>query len=195
MSKKLSISFFYLIILMGAFFLFQIRHALNVSVADWSFPQYALISMILLFFILCSLKYYTYQLYLRDLKQTIDIQDLAKKKLLSMKPHHLELIIENLFQTKGTSRVHSTPRSNQPFYDIEMNLEEGKVLISCFLKDQNKDIPKSYLDRLYSLMKNNDVEQGAFITLGEFSTECYEFTKDKPIHLINGDQLVESISF
>ena len=194
MLKKYSIFFFYISLLLGTFFLFQTYFLLTTNFESWGLPQYALLTLIFLYLILCSLKFYSYQKLLKTADYQTMIQESNKKRLLEMTPHHLEELFEDLFQTTGASKVHATPHMNQPFYDIEMNSEEGNVLISCLFKEQNQTIPKSYLDRLYLLMKNNEVEQGAFITIGDFSNECYEFTKDKPIHLINGDDLLDSIN-
>ena len=82
---------------------------------------------------------------------------------------------------------------NKHFYDIEMYLEDQKVLVSCLLNAIDYPIPQSYLDRLHLMMRNNQFNQGVFVPLGHFSDECYSFAKDKPIYLINGEQLIDTL--
>ena len=43
------------------------------------------------------------------------------------------------------------------------------------------------------MMRNNQIDQGVLITLSQFESDCYTFAKDKPIYLIDGDQLIETL--
>jgi len=195
MSAKYLTFFFYSSLLLAAFFLFQIRYTLDATFNNWNFPQYALLLLLSLFFLLCCSRYYHYKHLLKNnIMAQLSEKEQAKQKILTMDPADLGKLITSLFQTKSAAKVHAIPQVDQPFYDIEMNLNDDKVMVSCLLKEQDCKIPQAYLDRLYSMMKNNQINQGAFITLGEFSYECYEFTKDKPISLINGDELINYVT-
>ena len=193
--------FFYCSLLLSIFFLIQIRYTLNFNLQDWSITQYTLLFLLLAFFTICSLKYYTYA---RDLKADQKLikyeenklttkKELLRKQIATMNPHHFGELVADLFRMKGFQRIFLTPRLNQNFYDIEMYLEEQKVLVSCLLNSLDYPIPQSYLDRLYLIMRNNQIDLGVLVTLGHFSEECYLFSEDKPIHLINGDQLIETL--
>ena len=74
-----------------------------------------------------------------------------------------------------------------------MYLGDQKVLVSCVLNTINREIPQSFLERLHLMMRNNQIDQGVLITLSQFESDCYTFAKDKPIYLIDGDQLIETL--
>jgi len=190
----MSILFFYSSLLLATFFLFQIRYTLDVAFTDWGLAQYLLLALLAMYFLLCFIKYHDYKNILKTKKLKHSSLETAKKKIRSMDPSDLSKLITNLFQTTSTSKVYSTPKTDTPFYDIEMNLADEKLIISCLLMEHEQMITQAYLDRLYNLMRTNQVPQGAFITLSDFSDECYDFIKDKPIHLINGDELVDSLT-
>jgi len=187
----MSILFFYSSLLLATFFLFQIRYTLDIAFADWGLAQYLLLALLAMYFLLCFIKYHDCKNILKSEHSSLET---AKKKIRSMDPSDLSKLITNLFQTTSTSKVYSTPKTNTPFYDIEMDLADEKLIISCLLMEHEQMITQAYLDRLYNLMRTNQVPQGAFITLSDFSDECYDFIKDKPIHLINGDELVKSMN-
>lgn len=187
----MSILFFYSSLLLATFFLFQIRYTLDIAFADWGLAQYLLLALLAMYFLLCFIKYHECKNILKSKHSSLET---AKKKIRSMDPSDLSKLITNLFQTTSTSKVYSTPKTNTPFYDIEMDLADEKLIISCLLMEHEQMITQAYLDRLYNLMRTNQVPQGAFITLSDFSDECYDFIKDKPIHLINGDELVNSMN-
>ena len=193
--------FFYCSLLLAIFFLFQIRYTLNISFANWTLSQYVLLFLFFSFLTICGLKYYSYS---RDLKMDRVRMDLEEKKLnlkkmaireqvASMNPYDFGELVADLFRMKGFKRIFLTPRMNKHFYDIEMYLDDQKILVSCLLNALDYPIPQSYLDRLHLMMRSNQIDQGVFVTLGHFSKECYEFSDDKPIYLINGDELIETL--
>ena len=110
-----------------------------------------------------------------------------------MNPYDFGELVADLFRMKGFKRIFLTPRMNKHFYDIEMYLDDQKVLVSCLLNALDYSVPQSYLDRLHLMMRNNQIDQGVFVTLGHFSDDCYLFSEDKPIHLINGEQLIDTL--
>lgn len=193
--------FFYCSLLLSIFFLIQIRYTLSLSLTHWSATQYTLLFLLFSFIVICCLKYYSYY---RDLKYDRQFIDLEEKKLnlkknairqqvASMNPYDFGELVADLFRMKGFKRIFLTPRMNKHFYDIEMYLDDQKVLVSCLLNALDYPVPQSYLDRLHLMMRNNQIDQGVFVTLGHFSDDCYLFSEDKPIHLINGEQLIETL--
>ena len=193
--------FFYCSLLLSVFFLIQIRYTLSLSFTHWSATQYTLLFLLFSFIVICCLKYYSYY---RDLKSDCQFIDLEEKKLklkknairqqvASMNPYDFGELVADLFRMKGFKRIFLTPRMNKHFYDIEMYLDDQKVLVSCLLNALDYPVPQSYLDRLHLMMRNNQIDQGVFVTLGHFSDDCYLFSEDKPIHLINGEQLIDTL--
>lgn len=193
--------FFYCSLLLSIFFLIQIRYTLSLSLTHWSTTQYTLLFLLFSFIVICCLKYYSYY---RDLKYDRQFIDLEEKKLnlkknairqqvASMNPYDFGELVADLFRMKGFKRIFLTPRMNKHFYDIEMYLDDQKVLVSCLLNALDYPVPQSYLDRLHLMMRNNQINQGVFVTLGHFSDDCYLFSEDKPIHLINGEQLIDTL--
>ena len=193
--------FFYCSLLLSIFFLIQIRYTLSLNVQNWSGAQYTLIFLLFSFIIICGLKYYSYYRDLKADRKWIDLEEkkLNKKKTIlhrqisSLNPYDFGELVADLFRINGFKRIFLTPRMNKHFYDIEMYLEDQKVLVSCLLNAIDYPIPQSYLDRLHLMMRNNQFNQGVFVTLGHFSDECYSFVKDKPIYLINGEQLIDTL--
>lgn len=193
--------FFYLSLILSVFFLFQIRYTLSPTIESWNSTQYTLLTLLACFIIICLIKYYTFFL---DMKQeqtvlTLDNQQLTlqkssiRQRISQMNPYDFGELVADLFRSKGYKRIFLTPRMNQHFYDIEMYLDEEKVLISCLLNPLNHRIPQAYLDRLYLLMRNNQVDHGIFVTLGTFTPDCYDFIQSKSIQIINGEELIEAL--
>lgn len=193
--------FFYLSLILSVFFLFQIRYTLSPTIESWNSTQYTLLTLLACFIIICLIKYYTFFL---DMKQervelTFENKQLTlqkssiRKKISQMNPYDFGELVGDLFRSKGYKRIFLTPRMNQHFYDIEMYLDEEKVLISCLLNPLNHCIPQAYLDRLYLLMRNNQVDHGIFVTLGTFAPECYDFIQSKSIQIINGEELIDAL--
>lgn len=200
-SRQQMMFFFYCSLLLSIFFLIQIRYTLSLDFTQWNASQYTLLFLLLSFMVICFLKY---QCYSRDLKQDSQFIELEEKKLsrkkqalydqvASMNPSDFGELIADLFRMKGFKRIFLTPRMNQQFYDIDMYLDDQKVLVSCVLNTVNHEIPQSFLERLHLMMRNNQIDQGILITLSQFESDCYTFAKDKPIYLIDGDQLIETL--
>lgn len=191
--------FFYLSVILAVFFLFQIRYTLNINIKNWDLTQYTLIILLGCFLIICALQYHSV---IHELKQEKEILDLEtkqltfkksqlKEKIALMNPYDFGELVADLFRSKGYKRVFLTPHMNQHFYDLEMYLDEDKVLVSCLL-GSHQTISQAYLDRLYLKMRQTQVDHGIFVTLATFNPECYEFIKDKPMELINGDELIDT---
>ena len=200
-SRQQMMFFFYCSLLLSIFFLIQIRYTFSLDLAEWTASQYTLLFLLLSFVVICFLKY---QCYSRDLKRDSQCIDLAEKKLTqkknalyqqvsSMNPSDFGELVADLFRIKGFKRIFLTPRMNEQFYDIEMYLEDQKVLVSCLLNANTHEIPQSYLERLHLMMRNHQIDQGVFVTLSPFDADCYTFAKDKPIFLIDGEQLIETL--
>ena len=200
-SRQQMMFFFYCSLLLSIFFLIQIRYTLSLDLAEWTASQYTLLFLLLSFVVICFLKY---QCYSRDLKRDSQCIDLAEKKLTqkknalyqqvsSMNPSDFGELVADLFRIKGFKRIFLTPRMNEQFYDIEMYLEDQKVLVSCLLNANTHEIPQSYLERLHLMMRNQQIDQGVFVTLSPFDADCYTVAKDKPIFLIDGEQLIETL--
>ena len=200
-SRQQMMFFFYCSLLLSIFFLIQIRYTLSLDLAEWTASQYTLLFLLLSFVVICFLKY---QCYSRDLKRDSQCIDLAEKKLTqkknalyqqvsSMNPSDFGELVADLFRIKGFKRIFLTPRMNEQFYDIEMYLEDQKVLVSCLLNANTHEIPQSYLERLHLMMRNQQIDQGVVVTLSPCDADCYTFAKDKPIFLIDGEQLIETL--
>ncbi|HAX72139.1 MAG TPA: restriction endonuclease, partial [Firmicutes bacterium] len=50
-----------------------------------------------------------------------------------MNPYEFSELVADLFRAKGYKRIFSNPRVAHQFFDIEMYLDDKKVLISCQL--------------------------------------------------------------
>lgn len=191
--------FFYLSIALSIFFLFQIRYTLNEKIENWNSSQYILILLIVCFITVCLIKYHTSmnELSLKKIKLNSEIKQLSfkksklKDKLAAMNPYDFGELIADLYRRKGYQRVELLPQMNQHFYDLEMDLNEQKVLISCLI-GHHQTIGQAYLDRLYLKMRKNQIDQGIFITLGMFHENCYEFSQNKSIQLINGEEFIDT---
>lgn len=193
--------FFYLSLILSVFFLFQIRYTLSLEIENWSSTQYTLLILFACFIVICLIKYYSFLVEIKQIRQRMKFEkeqlnlqkDSIRQQISQMNPYDFGELVADLFRSKGYKRIFLNPRMNHHFYDIEMYLDEDKVLISCLLNPLHHLIPQSYLDRLYLLMRNNQIDHGIFVTLGDFTADCYDFIQEKPIQIINGDELVEAL--
>ncbi|MGL4373378.1 MAG: restriction endonuclease, partial [Turicibacter sp.] len=115
------------------------------------------------------------------------------QQVMAMNPYDFSELVGDLFRAKGYKRIFSHPKVAHLFHDMEMYQDDKKVFVSCKLLPNQQQVNQAYLVRLFLQMRNLNMDEGIFVTLSEFTPECYEFVANKSITLINGDTLLEEL--
>jgi len=68
-------------------------------------------------------------------------------------------------------------------------LKGGKTVVQ--VKQYSNVVPVHAARDLWGVMNHENASRGILVTTSHFGPDTYEFTKDKPISLVNGEQLID----
>src|SRR5262249_24105642 len=115
----------------------------------------------------------------------------SRPNLLEMDPFEFEHLISNLFGRIGL-KTSTTRASRDGGVDVvafdERPIFGGKVIIQA--KRYRNTVEVSAVRDLYGAMMNENASKGILITTSSFGSESRKFAKDKPMELIDGNQLL-----
>jgi restriction system protein len=115
----------------------------------------------------------------------------SRANLLEMNPFDFEHLISNLFTQMGF-KTSTTRASRDGGIDVvafdERPILGGKVVIQA--KRYRNTVEVSAVRDLYGSMMNEGATKGILVTTSVFGAESRKFAKDKPIELIDGNQLL-----
>lgn len=122
-----------------------------------------------------------------DLLSTMD----GRPNLLDLSPSQFENLVSNLFQKMGLeSKLTRASRDggvDAVAYDSRPVLG-GKVVIQA--KRYKNTVGVSAIRDLYGTMMNEGANKGILVSTSGYGPDAYEFSKDKPIELIDGAGLL-----
>jgi hypothetical protein len=108
----------------------------------------------------------------------------------TVKPQEFEEMIAGLLKRLGW-RALLTQRSYDGGIDIDASNPEpfvgGRILVQC--KHRQRTIGVATVRELYGVVTAQQASKGVLVTTGRFSLEAERFARDKPIDLIDGQQL------
>lgn len=129
-------------------------------------------------------------------KRFVDQQDVLteldnRPNLMDLNPFEFENLVANLFSKMGldTKQTRSTKDGgvDAVAFDIRPVLG-GKVVIQA--KRYKNPVGVSAVRDLYGTMMNEGANKGILVTTSNYGTDAYDFSKDKPIELIDGGALL-----
>jgi len=122
-----------------------------------------------------------------DMLSTLD----SRPNLLEMDPFDFEHLISNLFAQMGL-KTGTTRASRDGGIDViafdERPVLGGKVVIQA--KRYRNTVDVGAVRDLYGAMSNERAMKGILVTTSGFGAESRNFAKDKPIELIDGNNLL-----
>jgi restriction system protein len=128
----------------------------------------------------------------RFVEQSDVLSDLeSRPNLRDLNPFEFENLVSNLFQQLGLeSKLTRSSRDggvDAVAFDIRPVIG-GKVVIQA--KRYKNTVGVSAVRDLYGTMMNEGANKGILVTTSGFGPDAYEFSKDKPIELIDGGKLL-----
>lgn len=119
----------------------------------------------------------------------IYIQKLATiDKLRAMHPVEFEKLIEKLFKKMGFS-VETTPITGDEGVDLLVRKGNRKGIVQC--KRYQGSVGQPIVRDLYGAMVHNRADEAYVITTGTISLPAQQWASGKPIHLVDGNTLLE----
>ncbi len=109
-------------------------------------------------------------------------------QLSAMTPREFEEFVARMFRAMGHS-VTLTQASGDKGVDIF--LDSRKAIVQC--KKYEGSVGQPVVRDFYGTMIHNKAERGYIITTGTFSLPAQTWAKGKPIHLVDGMELVKTL--
>lgn len=128
----------------------------------------------------------------RYIEQGDILSDLeSRPNLMDLKPAEFEVLVSNLFGKMGLeTKLTQTSRDggvDAVAYDTRPVLG-GKVVIQA--KRYKNTVGVSAVRDLYGTMLNEGASKGILVATSSYGSDAYEFSKDKPLELIDGGGLL-----
>ncbi len=115
----------------------------------------------------------------------------SRPNLMELNPSEFEILVSNLFGKMGLetklTRTSKDGGVDAVAYDIRPILG-GKVVIQA--KRYKNTVGVSAVRDLYGTMLNEGASKGIIVTTSGYGPDAYEFSKDKPLELIDGGGLL-----
>ncbi len=115
----------------------------------------------------------------------------SRPNLMDLKPFEFETLVANLFQQMGIESK-LTRSSRDGGVDVvgfdKRPILGGKVIIQA--KRYRHTVGVSAVRDLYGTMMNEGANKGILVTTSGYGPDAFEFSKDKPIELIDGGGLL-----
>lgn len=128
----------------------------------------------------------------RYIEQGDILSDLeSRPNLMELNPSEFEALVSNLFNKMGLetklTRASRDGGVDAVAYDTRPILG-GKVVIQA--KRYKNTVGVSAVRDLYGTMLNEGASKGIIVTTSSYGSDAYEFSKDKPLELIDGGGLL-----
>ncbi len=122
----------------------------------------------------------------------VDKQWLARYKTLDelreVTPREFEELIATMFRQMGHSVILTKASRDK---GIDMFLDDRKAIVEC--KKYKGSVGQPVVRDFYGTMIHNRAECGYIVTTGTFSLPAQTWAKGKPIHLVDGMELVKTL--
>jgi restriction system protein len=128
----------------------------------------------------------------RYVSQSDVLSDLeSRPNLMELNPFEFENLVSNLFQKMGleTKQTRSSKDGGVDAVAFDARpVVGGKVVIQA--KRYKNTVGVSAVRDLYGTMMNEGANKGILVTTSGYGPDAFEFSKDKPIELIDGGGLL-----
>lgn len=128
----------------------------------------------------------------RFVEQSDVLADLeSRPNLMDLNPYEFENLVSNLFKQLGLETKLTRSSRDGGVDVVAFDLRPvlgGKVVIQA--KRYKNTVGVSAVRDLYGTMMNEGANKGILVTTSGYGPDAFEFSKDKPIELIDGGQLL-----
>lgn len=128
----------------------------------------------------------------RFVEQSDVLADLdARPNLMDLSPFEFENLVSNLFDRMGLETKQTRSSRDGGVDAVAFDARPvlgGKVVIQC--KRYSNTVGVSAVRDLYGTMLNEGANKGILVTTSGYGPDAFDFSKDKPIELIDGGGLL-----
>lgn len=128
----------------------------------------------------------------RFVEQSDVLADLdARPNLMDLSPFEFENLVSNLFDRMGLETKQTRSSRDGGVDAVAFDTRPvlgGKVVIQC--KRYRNTVGVSAVRDLYGTMLNEGANKGILVTTSGYGPDAFDFSKDKPIELIDGGGLL-----
>lgn len=128
----------------------------------------------------------------RFVEQSDVLADLeARPNLMDLSPFEFENLVSNLFDRMGLETKQTRSSRDGGVDAVAFDARPvlgGKVVIQC--KRYRNTVDVSAVRDLYGTMLNEGANKGILVATSGYGQDAFEFSKDKPIELIDGGGLL-----
>lgn len=108
-------------------------------------------------------------------------------------PTDFEEFAAELFKKMGY-KAHTTAKTNDGGYDIELHKNGEKTIVECKCYSQSHTISRPLIQKLVGANQVQNADNMIFLTTSKFSTGAIEYAKETNVELIDGDNLIKLIN-
>jgi restriction endonuclease Mrr len=112
-------------------------------------------------------------------------------KLKKMDPFQFEEFIKELYDFMGYE-TQLTKKSGDGGKDVIIKRGSENAIVECKRFNSPK-VGRPHIQKFHSAIIDTNSKRGYFVTTGEFAKTAVDYCKDKPITLIDGEELVKLI--
>ncbi|MCO7177193.1 restriction endonuclease [Sporolactobacillus kofuensis] len=133
---------------------------------------------------------YRKQLEIEERKKRI-IRAAEMKKIRQMRPREFEYFVADLFKALGFD-AYVTKATGDGGKDIIVHKDEMTAIVEC-KRYKDKKISVNLIRQFHSVIIDQHSDKGYFVTTSTFTKEATRYAINKPIKLIDGEELVNYI--
>lgn len=111
-----------------------------------------------------------------------------RNSLLRLSPQGFEDFVAELIRKMGYS-VEQTPYSNDRGRDAIAERAGEKIIVECKRYAPERRIGRRPLQLFYAAVIEDKAKEGWFVTTSSFGKTAFEYVVDKPLRLIDGEEL------
>jgi restriction system protein len=188
------------LIVAGVFCLFITISAVESVIQWWGNLNNNTKSMIIFSTILGFVLFIAFLIWKKNFTRQLDskrrqerifrIKELSKIKQKT--PRDFEYFVADVFKELGFD-AQVTKATGDGGKDIVLIKEKTKAIVEC-KRYNDKKISVNLIRQFHSVIIDTHSDHGYFVTTSDFTKEAKNYVKDKPIKLINGEDLIYLIS-
>lgn len=110
-------------------------------------------------------------------------------ELRSLSPQQFEDEVARMFERLGYT-VEQTPYVNDQGRDAILHRGGEKYLVECKRYSERNTVGRPEIQQFYAAIMHDQAAKGFFVSSGNFSTGAVAFAAQKPIELVDGEQLL-----
>ena len=111
------------------------------------------------------------------------------KRIKKLSWESFEQLCKVLFEKQGWRVLGNEKKGADGGVDLWMKRRMRSAIVQCKRYDDAM-VTIKVIREMYGLMHEYGVDEAYVVTSSRFTKECYRFVKDKPITLIDGEQLL-----